>query len=623
MKDHPGEASTPPRRWRDRPWIVAAVLLAVLAVPMVTALASLHSPRWYPLGDLAQTELQVSQVGTDDTPLVGLAGRIGKPSHPGNHPGPASFYLLAPVYRLAGSSPFALQVSTVVLNLLAVGLALAIAARRGGWLFAVGTAAVLAVTVRSLGPQVVTEPWNPYLPVLWWVVILLAVWSVWCEDDWWLPVAVAAACVVAQTHVPYTGLVAVLLGATAVLLGWRAVQARRGRDGAVAPNLRAVIVAAAIAVLAWIPPVYEELTHTPGNLRILSDYFLGGDGGEALGPLDGASLWLSRLDPYTLFTGTLHGPTPGNRVVGALFLAAWVLAAVVAWRRRSISLVRLHQVTGLAALAGLVSMTRIYGAPHYYLVLWAWATTAVAVLAVLATAARVAGIPRDPVLTTSAAPAAGRRVVTAAAIGLPALLLLVSVGLATSGSTDAEQSSAIYSQILGELAPPTVAALREGDVPGGGDGPYEVRSDDPYVLGIEGYGMFHELRRAGIDARLPKAQANTAGGHRVKRGDQFPIVMVAIGPRIDAYRENPDAIEVASTDPRTPAQQREQAARIADVQQRLRAMDKLDEAEAVERNLMVLALDGDLPADVQDELGKIASLGAPAAVFILPPVETA
>ena len=56
----------------------------------------------------------------------------------------------------------------------------------------------------GIGPLL--EPWNPYLPVLWWVVVLLAVWSVLDGDVAMLPVAVVAGSFCAQTHLPYLGL---------------------------------------------------------------------------------------------------------------------------------------------------------------------------------------------------------------------------------------------------------------------------------------------------------------------------------------------------------------------------------------------------------------------------------
>ena len=653
-----------------RPILVTLGLLAVVAIPLVVALVVLQSPRWYPIGDLAQTELRVGEVGTADTPLVGLAGRIGPPEDPGSHPGPLSFYALAPVYRLLGSSPFALQAASAVLSLLAVGLAIGIARRRGGWLFALGTAAVLAVLVRSLGPRVLTEPWNPYIPVLWWVVVLLSVWSVWCDDDALLPVAVGAACLASQTHVPYAGLVAVILGATALRLAWRAVRARRGAEGVRMPSGIAVAVAVAVGVVAWIPPLIDEMTGDPGNITVIVRYFLGGEG-EPVGLGSGGSLWLSRLDPLTLLTGTLDGPVAGNRVLGGLFVLVWVAAAVLAWRRRDTALLRLHQVAGLAALAGLASMSRIYGALHYYLVLWAWSTTAVAVLAVVATGARALGVAAPgrgrarvadgheagsagagghdagpvgdasgagPTVDATADPggaspggaparagagttrtASSRptgRARTAAAVGVVVLVVASAAGAVQA--LDATQSSSVYSETLAEVTPPTVAALEAGEVPGGGEGPYEVRADDPYVIGVQAYGLFTELRREGIDARLPARLESTAGDHVVGPDEQVPVIVVATGPRVDEWRARPEAVEVASADPRSPEEVARQEELFDRVQRRLREEGRADQADMVEQNLLVVAVDGEVPSDVRDDLDEIIDLGAPTGVFVAP-----
>ena len=45
-------------------------------------------------------------------PLIGLPGRIGTLAQQGSHPGPLSFYSLAPFYRLFGSSSWALEAAT-------------------------------------------------------------------------------------------------------------------------------------------------------------------------------------------------------------------------------------------------------------------------------------------------------------------------------------------------------------------------------------------------------------------------------------------------------------------------------------------------------------------------------
>jgi hypothetical protein len=84
--------------------VLAALVAAVVSLPVLVAAVAVHSPRWYPPVDLAQIELRVRDVGLAHPPLVGLGGRIVGYGTQGSHPGPMSFYLLAPVYRLLGSS---------------------------------------------------------------------------------------------------------------------------------------------------------------------------------------------------------------------------------------------------------------------------------------------------------------------------------------------------------------------------------------------------------------------------------------------------------------------------------------------------------------------------------------
>ena len=164
-------------RLRARPWLCVLLLTALLAIPLVVALGVLYSPRWYPLLDMAQTEMRVRDVWSSHPPLIGLAGRIGPFGHQGSHPGPLSFWSLWPFYQAFGAGSWALEAAGVALNVIAVGLSLWIARRRGGLPLLLGMAAVLAVVMRAYGPSVLTQPWNPYLPVLFWPAFLLAVWS--------------------------------------------------------------------------------------------------------------------------------------------------------------------------------------------------------------------------------------------------------------------------------------------------------------------------------------------------------------------------------------------------------------------------------------------------------------
>ena len=163
---------------RGRRALLVLGLTAVVALPLFVALGALRTPRWSPLLDLAMTEMRVRDVGSRHTPLVGLLGRLSSDGEQGSHLGPLSFWLLAPTYRVLGSSAWGLLVGVVVLNVTAIATTLWIALRRGGTALAVGFAAALAVLVHVYGTMVLTEPWNPYMPVLWWTLTLVALWAV-------------------------------------------------------------------------------------------------------------------------------------------------------------------------------------------------------------------------------------------------------------------------------------------------------------------------------------------------------------------------------------------------------------------------------------------------------------
>ena len=146
------------------------VATAIVAIPLGVALVALTGRRWYPVLDLAMTELRLRDVGTRQTPLIGLPGRIGVFPDQGSHPGPISFWLLAPGYRLFGSSAWSMEASTVLLQLCWISMALWIGQRRLGRLGVVTIAAVIAVSIRGYGLTVLVQPWNPYLPLLAWLV---------------------------------------------------------------------------------------------------------------------------------------------------------------------------------------------------------------------------------------------------------------------------------------------------------------------------------------------------------------------------------------------------------------------------------------------------------------------
>ena len=613
-----GLAGAPSKRG-DRRWLAAAALFAVIALPFLVAAATLRRPQWSPVLDLAMTELRLRDVGTRYTPLIGLPGRIG-PSlmEQGSHPGPLSFYLLAPLYRAFGSSSWAMQAGTIVLDLAALGAALVIAARRGGTRLVVAVGGLLALLCLGYGLTALTQPWNPYLPLLWWVVFLLAVWSVLCDDMTMLPAAVAAGSLCAQTHVPYLGL-AVGVGGIAVLAAVRAwLRAAAGSD-----ERRRVARWGATALLIggvlWIPPLVDQANNDPGNLRAIQDHLVTPSGSEEpVGAGRGVELALRHLDiaglvgearaDGTLLDASAH--TDGSLAPGVLMLAVWLAAALVARRVGPPALVRLHLVVAAGLVLGVVSISRILGKEWYYLMLWAWGVTALLVLSVGWTAAVVIGRLHQR-----------RRRGAAWVLGgvVAATVLAVIVSVTAAVTLDPPESH--LSSTLGRLVSPTVAALERGEgAATGNDGRYQVAWDDAYYFGSQGFGLVSELERAGFDAGLSETFHVPITDHRViETSDATASVHLVTGRYVGLWRAVPGAVEVAYVEPRDAAERAEFSQLRSALIDDLRSDGLENLVPLVDDNLFGLSIDERISDRAERWSARMLRLGEPTAVFITQP----
>lgn len=599
---------------RARLLVVACV--AVLTAPLLVALAALHSPRWYPLLDMAQTEIRVRDVTSSHPPLIGLAGRIG-PYGPdgGSHPGPLSFYALWPVYRLFGASAFGLQAAHVVLDVTAISLALWIAKRRGGAALVLATAAALAVLMHAYGAYLLTLPWNPYLPVLWWVVFLLAVWSITLDDLAMLPVAVFAGSFAMQTHIPYLGLVGGVGACTVAWLAWRARRVRAepafGR-AFVRYGLGAVVLFAVV----WAPPVVDEIVHEPGNITTIREHF-GDPPEEPVGLATGVESLLTQMDPWRLVSQTLVDdararPVSGSPWPGALLLAGFAVSAAAAIGLRHRRLVALHAVLGVAIGLGVVSAARIFGFVWYYLLLWAWGLAALVLLAigwtVVATARR-----RGEDLAAIGPARVGTVVACVAVLGGYA----VALGLDAAG-TDVPEP--VVNETLGRLVDPTTAALERLEE-GGWEGPVLVTwLPDPLSIGGQGFGMLNELRREGFDARARTVHRPGATRYHVAEPEDVEVeVHVATGPQIDVWRADLRYEEVAYADARTDAERAEFEQLRRDVVADLRASGLDELVPRVDDNLWSLGVHEDVGEGTKVKVARLLEIGMPSAVFVGPP----
>ncbi|MGQ0805131.1 MAG: hypothetical protein ACT4PI_14875 [Actinomycetota bacterium] len=595
-----------------RPVLLVALLLFVLAVPLLLALGSLRQPRWYPILDLAQTEIRVRDVGTTQSPLIGLPGRIGPFGKQGSHPGPLSFFALAPVYRLFGATSWALRVSSVALNLLAMGACLWIAHRRAGLRLVLGVAVVLAVLARAYGAFTIAEPWNPHLPLFFWMVLLLAVWSVVDDDVVMLPVAVFAASFCGQTHIPYLGpsvaLVALAVGVAAVR-GYRGPPDRDARRH----FLRWALIAAGVGVVAWLPPVLDQFTATRGNFTVLWEHF-SDPPEDPVGIGDGARLLLVHLNPWTLLfdrvvTDTPQTTTNGSSLPGFAFLIVWAGSVAAAWRLRLRSLLRLDLVLGVALVLAAIAISRIFGFVWYYLMLWVWGITALMILATLWTVGALVADRLDRSRRGQAA--------TAVAGTLAVVVLVLSAGFAVDAA-DTDLPTTRLSNTLGAVTGPTADALAEEEP--GRDGKYLVTWDDPIAIGSQGWGLMNELDRRGFQVFVPEHQRGGATRYQViEPGEATAEVHLVIGEGIDEWQARPDTTRVAFVDPRNRRELAEYERLRAEVIEELEDAELDDAIPDVDSNLLGAARQAAGLPETERKIVRMLELGLPTAVFVGPP----
>lgn len=603
--------------------VLAVPLAAIgLLVPLGVALVALAGHSWYPGLDLAMTEFRVRDVGGPHTPLIGLPGRFGNFPDQGSHLGPLSFYLLAPTYRLFGSTSWSLELGAAALQGASAVMALVIAYRRGGLRLTIAVAALIAFVMRGYGASVLSQPWNPYLPVLPWLVVLLAVWAVLCGDRPMLVVAVVAGSFCVQTHIPYLGLVGGMLGlavASLVWTAWRADPSMSVRRDSV----RWGAIAAGVGAVLWSPPVVDQLTVDPGNIGRLREHFATSQE-PAVGIVEGVKVMLRHLDLVRVARGMTDsgyfveaGYQVNTSIVpGLILVAIWAAAVVVAWRLRHGPLLRLHLVVGATLVLGAISMSRILGKLWYYLTLWGWTVLSVLVLAVCWTAV-AAVVARRQAAGDTERTAHVRRGVTV----VLAALALVSTVVFSVEAARVDPPEVGLSDALGEVVGPTADALAAGEgAAAGRDGVYLVQWSDPFWIGSQGYGLVNELERRGFTVGaadpwlVPVTEQRT-----IEPAEATANVMLATGERIDEFRADPGAVEVAYYEPRD-AQELDEFARLrAETIAALQGAGLDYAVPYVDDNLFAVGTLPELPEPARKAVLRMAELGVATAVFTLPP----
>lgn len=373
---------------------LALGLLALLpVVPYLTALLRTGVPREALLGEEATIEQAVRHVWAGDT-LLGAPWRAGY-----HHPGPLFFWLCAPLSAAFGAESTGIFVGACVINAVSAGGLVALTR-----LFARRAHALAALTVvlawfAAFG-DVSASPSCTTAIVLPTAAFLVSAALLARGKSGASAPAVLFGALAGQTYAAAGAVVTpVALGAVVAFL----VGARRrgGLDRAEAWRL---VIAATLLLVLFVPPIVEAATAAEpgGNAARIAWVVLHPHGArapfvEAAGRVTSATAWMpervARLAlleegplPLVMSSEPLPGLAPTGRayVVAASLVAAMVVAASVARRRRDGVSVALL-ATSLAALGiGGAAVGLTPGPGHAYLAFWTTAASSVGWIGVLA-----------------------------------------------------------------------------------------------------------------------------------------------------------------------------------------------------------------------------------------------
>jgi hypothetical protein len=361
-----------PVRW----WIglLPALTFAVAASPIAVASLALIGDAWFPIGDFSSILFRVSQVGTPETPLIGAYTVKGWA-----HPGPLLFWLATPLYHLTGGDPRALLWTASIVNAGAVAGIAAVAWRRGRWPLLLGAMILVAVLAFGIGPELTANLWNPYLPLLPFLLTVFLVWDAALGRRRAVIEAAVPACLAAQSHLAFVSLVGLLtLWLLCWCIWWRKVVPLEAPGAEELPRppwspwLRSLWLGLLVVGVLWLAPVFDALfdIHNPLNIARALIH-----SPETVGPVEAVGLvgryvrpdgpWMGGPEPAWFSSIQGSGPAP---LVLAL---AVLLTCIRVGRRRQLSdVIALSTLALTLTVGAILAASQIVLPAYFYLTQW-------------------------------------------------------------------------------------------------------------------------------------------------------------------------------------------------------------------------------------------------------------
>ena len=209
--------------FRRRAWLRVASVLAVAIVAVSVLAAARRAAPAYPVSDKALIELATMNA-VDGRQLYGPYSRYGW-----QHPGPLLFYLLAPFYAAAGSRTAGLAAGALAINLAALAAAVWVLVRHAGPALTVAFAALIALYVGRV-PGLVVSSWNAHATFFASAALVVISAAVAAGRIRLLPLFLAVASFVLQTHIATFPLVLTTGAFVVAATGRRWIRGGRGGE---------------------------------------------------------------------------------------------------------------------------------------------------------------------------------------------------------------------------------------------------------------------------------------------------------------------------------------------------------------------------------------------------------
>jgi hypothetical protein len=346
-------------------------LLAVMA-PMLLAgaLIAASKPATLIDGDQAVDEIALMR-SAHFAQLVGNYSRFGW-----NHPGPSWFYAMDPVYLGLGGHSWSFYVAFLTFHAVVAALVVAAVWRRGGALLALITSGLLLLYVRAVGESIFRILWPPFVPILPMVLFFVLAASGAAGSTPAMVGALIAGSFAVQTHVSTTPVVLGVLGTMVALRVGVAILGRRDAERRPGSRLTVPLTAGGVLLLAlmWVPVAVDQLTGKPGNLTKLWQFFSTPQGRhpyhEAVSSL-GRLLEVYPFGKLPFLLETNFSTVSPDRVLAiVIFGVAAVGLALGGTLLRDRFAQALAVLLLVATPITVISMSRIAGPMHPYIVIW-------------------------------------------------------------------------------------------------------------------------------------------------------------------------------------------------------------------------------------------------------------